>query len=42
LVAERSIVFVLRFVQVPYLCEGDLERTFYHLSDMLVALERRQ
>ena len=38
---QRPIVFVL-FVQVPYLCEGDLERTFYHLSDMLVALERRQ
>lgn len=30
---------VLGWSKVPYLCEGDLEKTFYHLSDILVALQ---
>lgn len=30
---------VLAWSKVPYLCEGDLERTFYHLTDILVALQ---
>ena len=30
---------VVAWSKVPYLCEGDLERTFYHLTDILVALK---
>lgn len=30
---------VVSWSRVPYLCEGDLDRSFYHLSDMLVALQ---
>lgn len=29
---------VLGWTRAPYLCEGDLERTFYHLNDIIVAL----
>ena len=36
----RSLGFrVVSWSRVPYLCEGDLDRSFYHLSDMLVALQ---
>ena len=29
---------VVHWSKVPYLCEGDLQRTFYHLPDMILAL----
>ncbi len=30
---------VVSWSRLPYLCEGDLERTFYHLNDMIFALK---
>lgn len=30
---------VVSWSRGPYLCEGDLERTFYHLNDMIFALK---
>jgi len=30
---------VISWSKVPYLCQGDLQRTFYHLSDLLFALK---
>lgn len=33
---------VLGWTRAPYLCEGDLERSFYHLNDIIVALTLRE
>ena len=30
---------IVSWTRGPYLCEGDLERTFYHLNDMIFALK---
>lgn len=36
----RPIGFeIVSWSRGPYLCEGDLERTFYHLNDMIFALK---
>ena len=38
-VFELSDFEVVSFTRVPYLCEGDLERSFYILNDALFVLK---
>jgi len=41
-VLEPLDLEVVGWSRVPYLCQGDLERTFYHLHDVVVGLRLKQ